>query len=337
MNLKVNNKEEFSKTIYETDGCCFTGKRKICITSVGTATGIGVIKNIRKYKKNMKVIGTDTNPYGYTAGSLMVDTYYQVPLAGQPEYKEAMSKIIEEERVEYFFPINDVEIEEASTWKFPGTCDCVLPENSILKVLRDKLECTILIQQMGLCCPKILEQGYGQSCIIRDRVSVGSKGIRILDSVTNVDIKDDKFIQPYICGQEYTVDVLCDRDGRPFYIIPRVRMEVKAGVATKVKLENRNELIQIVQKILEHICLPGFSNFQFIHGCDGKDYFIEINPRIGGCTSASLLATPGMFRSFIKLFIDSEDEFSLGNDINPDVKWGSVITRYYEELLYEVG
>lgn len=69
---------------------------------------------------------------------------------------------------------------------------------------------------------------------MRDFYGVGSKGIRIVEPEDKLIVGDEQFAQEFITGDEYTVDVLCDREGNPSYIIPRRRVEVKSGVATKV-------------------------------------------------------------------------------------------------------
>jgi Carbamoylphosphate synthase large subunit (split gene in MJ) len=306
----------------------------ICITSVGTATSVGVIKNIRKYNKSIKIVGTDINPYGYTAGSQLVDCYYQIPLAVEQDYKDIIFSILIKENIDYFFPISDIEIQTASLWSFPMGCKCLLAKKSVLNLVKDKLQCTLEMEKIGLHCPPILESGYMEKCILRDRIGVGSKGIHIIDNAKNVIVKENQFIQQYISGKEYTVDVLCDNDGHPFYIIPRVRLEVKAGVATKVKIEDQQEIIGDVKRVLKQISFPGFSNFQFIRSDAGMNYFIEINPRIGGCTSASLLAAPTMFALFMEMISGFVPKDILDRKINSDVRWGTVVTRYYEEIVY---
>ena len=39
----------------------------------------------------------------------------------------------------------------------------------------------------------------------------------------------DYVAQPFVAGREYSVDVLCDWDGRPLCVVPRERLRVRAG------------------------------------------------------------------------------------------------------------
>lgn len=312
----------------------------VCITSIGTATSIGLIKHIRKYDKNIKIIGTDTNEHGYTAGSMLVDKFYRVLSAEHILYINEILNIIENEKIDVIIPINDFEIEVFSRNynKLSEKTKCLIPKLNVIKLVRDKLTCTLKMESLGLRCPKRININCGKKCIIRDRTGVGSKHIKVLyDGEFFEDILENQFIQEFINGIEYTVDVLCDELGKPLYIIPRQRLEVKAGVATKVKIIKEMDLIKSVENVLQVIKLPGFSNFQFIIDREGNQWFIEINPRFGGCSSSSLLAAPGMFDCFMRILSgDFRDDGILYENLKT-VKWNSIVTRYYEEIIYEYG
>lgn len=306
----------------------------ILLTSVGTATSIGVIKNIRKYRANWNIVGVDINDYGYTAGSLLADKFYRVSLASDKKYQDEIIRIINKESIDYFWPINDVEIRKTREWN-ELSCDCIIPSEEILSLVGDKLQCTRKLMQLEIDCPEIVDMTYKGKCIIRDRIGVGSKGIKITENIGKEDISQDVFVQKYITGTEYTVDILCDRLGKPLYIIPRARLEVKSGVATKARIENLPVLIDTVKQILKEVCLPGFSNMQFIRSSDGTYFFIEINPRIGGYSSASLLAAPEMFAAFLEM-LDGEEKNNI-RSFNQNIHWNTVVTRYYEEALYDLS
>lgn len=47
---------------------------------------------------------------------------------------------------------------------------------------------------------------------------------------------EDYVIQPFIEGTEYTVDIFCDFNSNPVYIIPRIRLQVRAGEMLKTQI-----------------------------------------------------------------------------------------------------
>lgn len=301
------------------------------ITSVGTATSVGIIKNIRKYAPDAHIIGVDINPYGYTAGSQLTDAFYRVPLGTAPEYEAEVRALITGEDIDVLWPVNDVEIRRVADWDLEESCRCIIASPELIDLVQDKKLATERVAALGLAVPEEVYTGYDGPVIIRDRNGVGSKGIRFLSDLHDEKIPADAFAQRRISGTEYTVDTLCDPEGQPLYIIPRSRLEVKAGIATKTRIEKKETLIDAVREILKVWKLPGFSNTQFIEDENGVFRFIETNPRIGGFSSASLLAAEGMFPAYLK-FLRGE---KVSAAFNEGVRWDLLVTRYYEEVCYE--
>ena len=49
-------------------------------------------------------------------------------------------------------------------------------------------------------------------------------------------LRNRNLMSEYLPGQEYTIDVLCDMDSNPLVVIPRERLETKAGISSKGKI-----------------------------------------------------------------------------------------------------
>ncbi len=303
----------------------------IFITSVGTATSVNLIKYFKK--AGDYIVGGDINEYGYTAGSIMCNEYVQLPYATDLSYFDKVCNIIKLFNIELFIPVNDIEVYIAAQHIKDIPCKCIIPDFETISKVRDKYICSSSLAGI-IDVPKILEDDdVNKNRILRDKLGVGSKGITFIDKGTEAPAynKDDSFLQETVHGEEYTVDLLCDLAGHPIYIIPRLRLEVKGGVATKVKVCNDEELILQVKKILEVYKLPGFSNIQFIKGQDNKYYFIEINYRFSGCGVGSLLSSPNYLEHFKAVSLGG----IYNGDVNPDTKFNLIVTRYYEEMVYE--
>lgn len=307
---------------------------KILITSVGTATSVNLLKKM-KSMLDISVVGTDINDYGYTAGSLMCSKYYKVPYATSSDFVFVIKKIIEDECIDVYIPINDMEI-VGSVHSDIGkntSCGMLLPTARVIDIVHNKDICNKVAAESGLKVADYLPSDAHYKKIRRDKAGVGSKGIKIFDADTDVDEFDEKsqIIQKYVSGSEYTVECLSDREGTPLYIIPRKRLEVKNGVATKVIIENNNSLIKDCEKILANLKLPGFSNIQFIVDADKNNWFIEVNPRFSGCGSATMLACENYFPTFLKIL---NGQYINSRKVNAgSIRWGSVVTRYYEEMI----
>lgn len=311
--------------------------RSILITSMGTATSVSLMKAIKHVRPDIKIVGTDITPIGLTAGSMLVDSFYQVPYAVDEKYIPEIVKIIKQETVDAVIPINDIEIRIiAENMQHFSFVLKRLPAINVLDTACNKLTCTKLLEKSGQLCPKIFSDDYVVgSRIQRECISVGSKGIYFLkDGEKKRLIDSDSFIQEVISGDEYTIDILSDVEGKPLYIVPRQRIEVKSGVATKVKIIYDEQMIEACKKILKLLPIPGFSNIQFIKDSDDQNYFIEMNPRFGGFTISSVMASDwNIVAEFIKSLENNDSNNSLEENLNK-IKWGSIITRYYEEKLF---
>ncbi|PJI08943.1 MULTISPECIES: ATP-grasp domain-containing protein [Clostridium] len=305
----------------------------ISITSVGTATAIGIIKCLRKINEKINILGLDINDYGYTAGSVLCDKYHKSLSYNNQNYIDNLVSILSNEKIDILIPVHDFEIKKIALniERFKGI-QVILPNIDSVDLFSDKYLSCKALNGIGIDIPKIVSDDYKNKKIARKRICVGSKGIRILQNNQKCILDDDEFLQEYIDGEEYTVDILSDLSGKPIIIIPRQRLEVKAGVATKIKIVYDEKLINICKRILKNFLIPGLCNIQFIKKNDIY-YFIELNPRFGGASVSSILASYNYIENFINLksIVSSEE---LLNENLKKVKWGSIITRYYQEVMY---
>ena len=302
----------------------------ILISSVGLETSVNLI---RYFKKEGDIVtGMDINPYGYTSGSILADKYEQGAIPMAPDYIDKVCEIIKKNDIDIFIPNNDFEVLKISQNIDKIPCKCVIPDFDTVNIIRDKLVCSQRIGELGFKVPSFLNKEDGGNKILRERVSVGSKGITYYSNGAIVPVFDPgtSFLQKTIKGQEYTVDILADKDGTPLYIVPRKRIEVKSGIATKVSIEKDEGLIDEVKKLLESIKLPGFSNIQFMKDDDNVNWFVEINGRFSGAGAATLATCPGYLKTYKQVCEGTLSD----KTFNKDVKWGSVVTRYYEETVY---
>lgn len=305
----------------------------ILISSIGTATSVGFLKLIRMISEKHYVVGIDLNDFGYTAGSQLVDKFEKIPLYNDESYIEKLLHIIDKHKIDIFIPIHDFEVKKISEEieRFEGNCRIIIPTTDVLNEIQDKEVCTRNISELGITCPRKVDLGYNDKKIVREKISVGSRGIQILEyNEHEHNLEGDVFVQEFIKGDEYTVDILNDLKGNPLIIVPRKRLEVKAGVATKVEITKDEKMINDCKKILSKFKIPGFCNVQFIKTKSGENYFIELNPRFGGFSISSSLSSINMVELFLKLGnIDNNYEENMSK-----VKWNSIVTRYYEEVVY---
>ena len=129
-------------------------------------------------------------------------------------------------------------------------------------------------------------RAHGFPLIAKPRRGSASRGVKHVTSEYDLAhvAGEDVIVQECARGEEYTVDVLVNRDGRCLAAVPRRRIEVRAGEVSKGVTCRVASLESLAHDIAER--LPGaygVLNVQiFLDAATGDMRVIEINPRFGG-------------------------------------------------------
>ena len=312
---------------------------KIQVNNIHSVNSLSLIKLLKDLKSDrIEVVGSDVLPKGEYAGSLLVDKYYIAPpVSEENNYLAFLNYVFQKERIDLLIPASDAEALFLSKYKEKIDVPFFLADESTVKFFKDKLICSQKLSEQGVLVPPIITDLRNENKIIfRKRVSVNSQGIYIVDLSKETYIKNyfnnDYFIQKYIDGETFIVDVLSDINGVPHIIIPRKTIEVKDGTAYRSQIVYEEQLINLTKRICAMYKLPGFCNMDFKKK-NNKFYFIENNVRFAGSGIFSAIAS----FNYLKVYID---HFVKGIDMAPweyyseKVAWGSIITRYFSESKY---
>lgn len=312
---------------------------KILITNIASITAISIVKILKRGKiTDLHIWGTEAQKYGYNSGSMIVDHYIQVPDVSSDSYIHIIIEICQKHNINVLIPILDEEIYLFSKSKLQDYVKVLLPDIETIKLFRNKLLASTELNNMyPNISPQIYCDASSVDCekvIIRKMQSIGSQGIIVRDKkqLSFSDFNNrEYFVQRYIEGTEYTVDILADSYGNIKLIIPRKRLQIKNGVSTKTEIINDREIIDLCRLVYDKYCIPGFSNVQFIKK-DSRIYFIEINMRFAGMGIAGVLASYDYISDYILYLTYNEDLGDFTNNMKK-IKWGAIICRYYEETI----
>ncbi len=120
----------------------------------------------------------------------------------------------------------------------------------------------------------------------------------------------DLIFQEYKRGREYTIDLLSDFEGQVLTIVPRERIEVRAGEVTRSRTEKHMGIIHNSRIIAEKLGSTGPITLQCLL-CGDVPFFFEVNPRVGGGLPASIAAGANTPRRLI--------EMCLGKKLSPAI------------------
>jgi carbamoyl-phosphate synthase large subunit len=129
----------------------------------------------------------------------------------------------------------------------------------------------------------------------KPRFGRGSVGARAVESPHDLEsflaTHPDGLVQELVDGVELTVDVLADGKGKLLAAVPKERLEVKSGMATKSRTRALPELWPLCERIARAFGLAGIANFQFM-GEPGAWKLLEVNAKFA--TSLPLTVAAGV-------------------------------------------
>lgn len=312
---------------------------KILITNIASVTAISIVKILKKGKiTDLHIWGTEAQKYGYNSGSIIIDHYIQVPEISSDSYVQIIIEICKKNNIDVLVPILDEELYLFSKFKLQNYVKIMLPDIETIVLFRNKLLASTELNNLYPdISPPIYSDIYSVDCekvIIRKKQSIGSQGIIVRDKekLSFSDFNNcEYFVQKYIEGTEYTVDILADSYGNIKLVIPRKRLQIKNGVSTKAEVINDKEIIYLCSLIYDKYCIPGLSNVQFIKK-GGRIFFIELNMRFAAMGIAGILASYDYISDYLLYLTYNENLGDFTNNMQK-IKWGSIICRYYEETI----
>lgn len=139
----------------------------------------------------------------------------------------------------------------------------------------------------------------------------------------------DPILQEFVAGEEYTLDILVDLAGRVRCVVPRLRIETRAGEISKGVTVRDPALIAAGRRVAE--ALPGARGCvtaQCIRDAEGRIKFLEINPRFGGGFPLSARAGADFPGWVAAMALGREPE------IDPDGWRDGLAMLRYDEALY---
>ena len=262
-------------------------------------------------KTKLKIIGVDISEIA--PALFFCDKARRICRINDPRYLEELLAICVEEQVQLVIPTIDTDLlllaKHRKDFEEKGIRVLISAPDKVA-ICRDKNQTSRYFMSLGLSSPEavndvaLYRQGFPAFIKPKD----GSSSINAYKVETEDELSTyakhigDYVIQPFVSGVEYTVDVLCDFEGRPIYVTPRKRLLVRSGEVIKTEINNDPQIVNEIFTLIEDFKPCGPITVQLIRNTtDGKDYFIEINPRFGGGSPLSMKAGADSAQALIKL------------------------------------
>ena len=169
--------------------------------------------------------------------------------------------------------------------------------------------------------------------VVKPRFGRGSRDVHLVDDPDElacaVRQTPDAVVQTRCSGHEFTVDALVDRDGAVAGVVPRWRLETKAGISSKGTTFSDARVDELVRATVGALGLQGALNLQGFIDESGPDqvHLLEVNPRFSGGLALSLASGADLVGEFLR--------GTLGLPLRPERLVhadGVTMSRYYAEV-----
>jgi carbamoyl-phosphate synthase large subunit len=143
------------------------------------------------------------------------------------------------------------------------------------------------VEQLAVGDAGVGTNGWPFPLLVKPRRGSASIGVAVVQDRSQLEIATragDYVVQTIAGGDEHTIDVLADRNGRCVCAVPRRRLETRSGESSKGITVRSDELDSLATRICES--LPGaygpLTIQVFVDDSTGELSVVEINPRFGG-------------------------------------------------------
>lgn len=302
-------------------------------------TGQSVIKGFRQ-QAELSVHLTTVDANLMAAGRYFGDAFYQVPPACDPAFLSALLDIVDRQRIQLLIPIVDHEFEKLAENRDEFSqlgCRVAISPPKTVATCKEKDRTYRFFVENGIptprtwlpselpapseiCYPVFLKPRVGASSIDTHKVCDSAEFVFFRGRMR------DMICQEFVHGEEYTIDVLADFEGKVIGVVPRHRMEMRVGISYKGITVRDPELIRMAKFIAERAGIIGPANIQCFRTAQGLVFF-EINPRFSGTLPLTIAAG---FNSPLILA-----RLALGEKIDRPVdefEDGLVILRFWDEV-----
>lgn len=289
-------------------------KPTVLVTGAGGAAVPDLIRHLRV--RGYRVVATDCN--ALAAGLCFADKGLCVPRGDAPEYLPELREVCRRERVQAVVPLVDEELLKAIELEADGI-PVILPLREFVGMCLDKWTLMKALEAESIPVPRTMQPtdpDHNWPVIVKPRRGHGSKGARVCCSPEDYHDAQDSIagnasgyiIQDYITGTEYTVSVVCWRDGRARAIVPK-RIIDKRGITYRAVTERNKRIEALCEEIQAKLRADGPFNVQCIVDDSGEPYVIEINPRFSGTTNLTRAAGVDEVGGMLKLALGGEAAF----------------------------
>ena len=223
-------------------------------------TGVGKRYDIvSAFAEHAFVIAADPSPLA--PAQYAADVRVAPPPIDDPGYVPFLEKLVAEHDVKAVVPLTDLDLEVLARSELPA----FVPAPEICRATYDKYEAHTLLLSHGLPSPPTVlpgEEPDSYPVMVKPRRGSGARSIHPAADRAQMEffvdyIDEPVMVQRLMGGDEFSIDILGDLDGRCLNAIPRTMIESRGGESIKGTVIDDPELVDLGRRVGEALGVRG--------------------------------------------------------------------------------
>jgi len=256
-----------------------------------------------RLRLNVSFLGTDTTQL--SPALQLCDKGILVKPTTHAGYIRQLLSIVKAEKVRLLVPTVDLDLrllaQNKARFEAIG-CTVLVSAPNVIDICQDKRKTYRFLTKNGFDTPATMSVRTALAnkklrwpCFIKPWDGYASRGNAVVANRKEL-LFYSRRVPNAICqecveGTEYTCDAYVDPALRVRCVVPRRRIEVRAGEVSKGQVVKDEDIMLEVSRLVETLGAgPGVITLQLFLTPDGRRRFIEINPRFGGGVPLSIKA-----------------------------------------------
>ena len=230
-----------------------------------------------------------------------------VPSGADRSFRDALLTVIEVQAIDVVVPLSDADLAVLADLETAGgalaarSCQAIVSTPSFVELASDKLATVAFCREHDIRTPTTWLPGELEGAelpdvlFVRPRRGSGSGGAAAVPRAqvpALVAAVPDCLVQAHVRRAEVTIDALFDRRGELLHLVPRLRVRVDGGRATRAVTIDRPSLDAWARRVLDLLGRNGARgpvNVQAFLG-PGEPQLIEVNARLAAGVPLTIAA-----------------------------------------------
>ena len=265
------------------------------------------------------------------------DRYALVGPIVEDAYVPSIRDLVRTHDVDAVVPLADMDQLKLARARNQFDALVLLPDADVVDRMGDKYLAHRLFEERGIDSPPTylpdeLPDDLEFPVLVKARRGYGSRHIYRAHDRAELELELARtpvpsMVQALCKGEEFSIDVICNLEGRCLNAIPRTMIQSKGGESIKGMTVKDWGLIELGRRVSEAIPLKGVANVQCFREPDGTHRITDVNPRFGGAFPLPQAAGGRYPELVLALAPGERPEPRVG-----DFRQGVVMTRFLSHL-----